>query len=1199
MKKFLGLVVVLFMAVGMSFGQAISVNGGSISGTITDPTGAVVPGASVTITNTDTGSLKVVQADSAGLYGVGPLIPGNYTVTITMAGFEKLNVKTVVRTGTATSGNFKLTLGASSETVEVNAGALQVNTEQAGVSDVITSEQIKNLPVNGRNFLDLAQVEPGVILQSGESFDPTKAGYSAISVGGVSGRTTRILLDGQDITDETVGTTIFNVSAGAIDEFQLNRSTQDVSGDVTSTGQVLVSTNSGTNALHGQVFYQFQDHRALFARALNGQDPQFQRNQFGGAVGGPIIKDKLFFFGNSERIKQDSSSVSPVNAAGLFSAIYQANPTIPSPFRETYSTARLDYNGPFNGHYFIRANYDVNSVASNYGDGYWLYANRDNTPGLAGGADFASGHFTHSFRGSYEKFHNLISDKTAGNTSIYNGIPGFAFYNAAQGLYSGPNYLAPQGTFQSDKQIRYDGSWTKGAHNIRFGYSINRILGGGYASFFGLSPRAREAAATALTGTVTAGNPLGYGCNDIVGGAPCLDDPINGYHLNAVFLGNGQGSFTERPGFGLPGSGVEDWRQGAYVSDNWKVSPSFSLIAGVRWSVDTDRANQDLATPSCTDVDPSLGYTCSGSLFAQWNPNLGASVHQPYANFGPQVGFNFSPGDHKTSVHAGFGIFYESDVFNNTTNARSSIIKEGAFFADRAICSSEGTYIVQFPDGTSTDNVDGTSIQDLCNSSLFVSAPAFIKLQQQYQSITAANALSANGDFVGNTLSVNGVYGAPYRTPYSEQWNGGLQRQIRPGTIITVDYIHNSTLKIGQQIDQNHVGAARYLDKNAANTAIAATTGAFGCTGGSSSAAITCAIAAGATIDDFANNGLDSGNQYLGGYPASYAGATPSNAAFPGQNSQLGNGNFILPIGRSGYDALQIVYKQDKAHPAPGIDHVNIQASYNLSRIVSSSGSPNTSDQFFSGLSYDNDDPNAYMGRSSLDHTNQFTLATILTLKYGPRIGITGGFRSASPTNLTLDDQTATGGIFQSDVTGDGSIGDLAPGTEPGTYMHAIKGSNLQGYISNFNATQAGKLTPAGNALVAAGLFTQAQMVAANATIQQIAALPQPTALNNSAFRSMDINFAYPIRMSRLREGLSLEPSIAFYNVFNFSNFLPNASGILENTTSAGGPVNMDINYLNGPNTYDVLNGNRNQRGSGTFDAGGARSAEFALKLNF
>ncbi len=302
-----------------AFAQAVSVNGGSIQGTITDNSGAVVPGASVTVTGIETGSKATVTTDSRGYWSLGPLNPGDYEVAVTAPGFQKTAVKTVIHTGTATSGNFKLIVGSSAQTVEVNAGAVQLNTDQAGVSDVITGQQIKNLPVNGRNFLDLAQIEPGVILQSGESFDPTKAGYSAISVGGVSGRTTRILLDGQDITDETVGTTIFNVSQGAINEFQLNRSTQDVSGEVTSTGQVLVATNSGTNAFHGQAFYQFQDARAGFAALTGGISAPFQRNQYGGSIGGPIIKDKLFFFANSERIQQ--VNISAATASPTFSAI--------------------------------------------------------------------------------------------------------------------------------------------------------------------------------------------------------------------------------------------------------------------------------------------------------------------------------------------------------------------------------------------------------------------------------------------------------------------------------------------------------------------------------------------------------------------------------------------------------------------------------------------------------------------------------------------------------------------------------------------------------------------------------------------------------------------------------------------------------------------------------------------------------------
>ena len=104
MKRLLGVVTVLFLAMGLGFGQTISVNGGSIQGTITDPTGAIVPGASVTITGVDTGSLKVLTSDSAGFYSLGPLNPGNYLITVVAPGFQKLQVKTVVRTGTATSG---------------------------------------------------------------------------------------------------------------------------------------------------------------------------------------------------------------------------------------------------------------------------------------------------------------------------------------------------------------------------------------------------------------------------------------------------------------------------------------------------------------------------------------------------------------------------------------------------------------------------------------------------------------------------------------------------------------------------------------------------------------------------------------------------------------------------------------------------------------------------------------------------------------------------------------------------------------------------------------------------------------------------------------------------------------------------------------------------------------------------------------
>ena len=1203
MKKFFTLMMFLFAITALSFGQATSVNGGDIQGSITDPSGATVTNATVSILSTDTGSVKTVTTDGAGFYSVGPLNPGSYTVSITAAGFEKLSVKTVVRTGTATPGTFKLTLGSSAETVEVNAGALQVNTDQIGVAGVVTREQIESLPINGRNFLDVAQIQPGVILQSGESFDPTKAGYSAISVGGVSGRTTRILLDGQDITDETVGTTIFNVTTGAIDEFQLNRSTQDVSGEVTSTGQVLVSTRSGTNGFHGQVFYNFQDNNAGFADTTGGFNAPFQRNQFGGFIGGPIIKDKLFFFVDSERIKQDeqgSATTSPT-----FAPIQQAYPFIPSPFRDTYSTGRVDYNGPRGMHFFVRGSYSANSSNSNFGDLYSLYTSRNNVPALVGGLDFTTGHFTHSFRGGYEKFHNLLTDGTTGLTSIYNpttliGSP-VTLLDSQDGFFAGANFLAPQGTFQSDKQFRYDGSWTKGAHTVKFGASMNRILGGGFAAFYGPS-------LYTVFGPASAIDPSN---------AALSADPINGYSAEVYVLGNGNGFFTEKPGFGLSGGGTFDWRSAAYVADTWKVSQSLSLTAGLRWSTDTDRANQDLATPLCSSVDPALQFSgCSSSdgsgntpLFDQFQAGLGKKTHQPYGNFGPQFGFNFSPGDHKTSLHGGIGIYYESDIFNNTSNARSSVVNaNGNYFNYTTVCG--GVNSVSIPGQGAVTSVNGVPLSTICGESIAQAAPQINALKAEYQAASSTGGPNPGYIGVGGGLHSTGIYGAPYLTPYSLQYNGGIQREVAKGVVVSVDYLHNSTLKIPLVIDVNHVGAARYLNTAAAQAAIAATTEAFGCTGGSSAAAINCAIAnqantvhpgQGAQITDFASNGLDSGNQVNGGYPVSYAGgATP---AFGGRNPNVGLGEFILPVGRSGYDALQIVLQQQKAHPAPGIVSSNFQASYSLSRIVnpiSPGTSNNSSDQFFNSLPFDFDDPNTYIGRSTLDHTNELSFGGSLAVKYGLNVGLIGHFFSAAPTSLTLDNSSgASGEIFRTDVTGDGTTGDLVPGTLPGDYMHRIKGAGLNKLINNYNATRAGLPTPAGQALISAGLLTLGQLQALNGVQQQIATAPT-TPLQNPAFRAFDANVSYPIRLSRVREGLSIVPGVAMYNVANLSNF-GRLNGQLANTVTANGSVGTVASFLNGPNTPAVQDGSavRTQRGSGTFDSGAPRSTEFSLKVNF
>jgi Carboxypeptidase regulatory-like domain len=1149
---------------------------GAIQGSITDQSGAAVPNAQVTITNAGTGSSRTSVTDSAGLYNSGSLNPGQYKIEVVAPGFQKLQSTVPVNVNAIAGGNFKLTVGQNSETVTVQAGEVAVNTEQSSVQNTLTTQQIDTLPVNGRNFLDLAQLEPGVQLQSGETFDPTKAGYSALSFSGMAGRTTRIQLDGQDITDETVGTTIFNVSQGAIDQVQISRSTQDVTGDITSTGAVQAATRSGTNSFHGNLFYNFQDHNVGFATE-RGVDTPFQRNQFGGSIGGPVLKDKLFFFVNSERIKQDTGTVSTVGS--LFQNIATQYPFVPSPFRDTYSTARLDYGGWHGIHFFARANYEDNSAVSAFGKGYSIYANRDNTPGIAGGADFSTPHTTHSIRISYEKFHNLIGNDVS-TSSTYYGVPGIEFYYASQGLYSGPNYLAPQQTYQSDKQFRYDGSWIRGAHNIRFGAGFNRILGGGFAGFFSLAPRVSLSSKTLLG--PDASNPLNYGAFGVI-------------------LGNGQGYFTELPGFGAPAGGQGDWRTFAYVADSWKIRPELTVNAGIRWSRDTGRSDSDLAPIPCSAVNTTLtGYQpCtnpSDRLLDQFGPGLGARVNQPNFDFGPQLGFAYSPGGSgKTVIRGGIGVFFENSVFNNVLFDRPFKLAQGRFYATKNLCSAYGNYSFTLP-GTTTvvDNYNGTSIQNLCNNeTIDQSGPAFAALQAQYQqATTASGGVTTNGDYVGNTLAIPtaagyAAYAPNFKTAYATQINIGLQQQIWHGSVLSVDYIHSVTNHIEQAIDTNHIGDARYFDPVAAASAIQATLAAGGY------ATIDEAIAGGATIADFAGNGLDSGTQLNGGYPA------PGTIAFPGINPKVGQGWFQFPSGRAGYDALQVNFRQQARHPLPGVVDSNFEVSYSLSRQVSTTTAPgNTagSDSFFSPNAWDYNQPTRFIGPGSLDRTHIFSFGGSAFLKYGPRVGLIGHIYSSPATNLIMD-TTTTGGagqIFQSDYTGDGSIGDPFPGTNPGSFMRQYNNHNLSQLISRYNAQSAGHLTPAGQTLVNSGLISASQLAALGGVMQPVSTPTGPT-LRNYPFRTMDANFTYPIKLKWLSEVATLEPGVAIYNFANFGNYtLNNYDAEILNSPGA-----TDTNYPNGPFGYSVKDQNRVTRGSGTFDQGDARSTEFQLRFTF
>ena len=1168
----------IFLTSPQAWSQATNTSG-SIQGTITDPSGAILPGAKVVIANAGTKQSKTTTTDSAGFYTSGPLTPGQYTITVTDSGFSQVQATATVQISTISTNNYKLAVGSSAQVVTVEGSGVQINSEQSNVGSVITPQQIQNLPVQGRNFLDLAQLEPGVQLQSGETFDPTKAGYSALSIGGVSGRSTRILLDGSDITDETVGTTIFNVPSGAIGEFELNRSTGDVSGDITSSGSVFVATPSGTNSFHGQGFYFFQDHSVGFSNSGGGVNPPFQRNQFGGYAGGPLLKNKLYFFGDLERIKQDSGQA--VTLSSDFANIQSANPYYGSPFRDTYSVLRLDYDGPKGIHFFARGNYEVNSVASTFGYGYARYANRDNTPGLSAGADFTTGKFTHSFRGGYEKFHNLISD--ASGSGVYNPVPSIFLDIPGSGLQTGPNLLAPQQTYQSEKQLRYDGSWTKGAHTVRYGASMNRILGGGFASFFGLAPEVQTSPGSASN-----------------------NDPTSYLPLLAI-LGNGQGYSTELPAFGKDAGGQGDWRIGFYIADTWKMTPNFTMNAGLRYQRDTGRSDADLAPIPCSEIDSAVFPTapCSGSqlILDQFGPGLGDRVRQPNNELGPQLGIAYAPPtlNGKTVLRAGVGLFYENFVFNNVLFDRPFKLQKGAFFGDTAIvCSALSPVAVN---GKTVAGGDVASLSKLCSEPVGVSGPGFAAVEQAYQSATAAAGAAANGSFVGETLSISQQSGldayAPHNftAPRSVHVNFGIEQQLGNGMTLSADYIHQVTWKFMQSQDVNGQGNASYFDPAAAKAAVQ---NALNSCGVSSvdEAIISCpgieGNGTGASISDFASSGLGAGYDVTGGGPAGGV------AAFPGKNGAVGQGLFQFPNGRSSYDALQVQFKEQRNHPLRGFSATNLEISYNYSRFVTTAAGTSGSDQYFQATSWDWQHPTAHIGRGSLDRPQQLNFGGYATIKRGPQVGLIAHFGSSTPSNLTLDNTNgAAGQIFTTDMTGSGNAqfgytpGQLAPDTNPGAYGRDIHGKSLNNYINRFNAKYAGQLTPAGQVLVTNGILTRAQLVALGGAIQPLAAAPA-NPLTNGMLKEIDANAQWAVKLPKLGDATTLIPSVAFYNVANFANYGANPSGTLLNAADAG-----TTGYVNGPSSFVDKGQFRTERGSGTFNLGGPRTAEFQLKLNF
>lgn len=1171
----LALVVVsLFLPIKMS-GQA-TVGTSSITGTVTDASGAVLSGVKVAITNSGTNETINLTTNGSGAYNSGSLAPGSYKVQISSKGFSTFSQTITVQVGNTGTVNAKLAVGQESTVVEVQGSSIGVNTEQAEVQGVLTSEQVENLPINGRNFLDLAQLEPGVQIQDGQDFDPTKAGYSSISFGGRFGRTARIYVDGVDISDETVGTTTQNIPASAIDEFQLSQSSLDLSNDLTSSGAINVSTRSGTNQVHGEAFGLFRDASAGGAASPGGQSLPFQQQQWGGRLGGPVIKDKLFFFLDGERTKQDSAN--PIVITGPLSP-FSGNWA--QPFRETDLLGKADYTlGKVR--LFYRFSFFTNTLAADAGYGFSVYDNKDWTRSHVVGADFNTGSFTHSIRFSYLKFQNKITDATKGSSLPLANL-GVTLHIGQ--FFSGPNLLAPQNTPQSDHQLKYDGSKSVRSHILRYGVSYNHLQGGGFASFFKNAP---YDSTTYNSTNIAFANTNPYSS---LGAA----DPLN-YPVRTVTVGNGLGYNTLEPAFGFPAGGLgPDNRIGLYFGDSWKIKPNLTLSLGVRYDRDTGRTDSDL--PAIPEIN---------ALY----PGYGNRVQQANKNFAPQLGIAWDPTrSGKTVIRAGIGLYYENVIWNNVLFDRPLRLQNGAFLSYLPACANYQA----LPVATNTGFI--TAPDGVCSSggnpiAIGTAAPAIAAFQALFQSLNPPNLSAHNPNYIGDTLAAGvstplGLFAPNYQSPRSVQMNFGIQRQIRNGMIFSADFLRNVETHSLLGIDVNHVGDVSHFDPTAASQAIAATLAACG------AGSINAAMAPGGCLNlepdptigvqmsDFANYGLTSSNDFGGACATNAFDPLTGNplgrpCAFGGINSAAGAGLFLKPIGRSVYNALQMKLTQNVTRPFRGARAMNFQVSYSLSRFENSggaqaSGTPSESDQDFVIQAIDNNKPNRFFGPSLLDRTHQISFGGYTDVVGGFRLGLIGHFYSPLSGSLIVPNTgLGNGEIFRTDFTGDGSVQDPMPGTHLGSFDRGVNASNINNAISNYNTNYAGQATPAGNALIQSGLMTLKQLQTMNGVAPLIASAPVGQ-VNYAWLKSFDFNLKWRYT---IKERVTIEPSVNFFNLFNFANF--------------DLPSNAMVGLLTGPTTGSV-NGTtsveqeayRVGRGTGVYALGAPRQTEFGLRIEF
>ncbi|MBI4444013.1 MAG: TonB-dependent receptor [Acidobacteria bacterium] len=664
-----GLIVLTFMGQGSLPAQ---VSTGTIAGTVSDATGGVVPGAEITVRNVETGFTRVLTTNERGRYAVPQLPPGSYEITASTAGFQTEVHRGITLTiGREAVVDFSLTVGAVAERVEVTGEAPLIETTTSTVSGMIDSKQMRDIPLNSRSFIELVALQAGAVLTEAASTTSATFGFGRkMSIAGTRDASSSFLLDGANINNVSnspgsAATTVAGVET--VREFRVITNAYDSEYGRHTGGVVSAVTKSGTNELHGSVFEFLRNDNLDAPRwednAFNkGRKQNFRRNQFGAAVGGPIFKDRTFFFGSYEGLREGLGRTTTFNVPsramrnGIVRGVTIPIDPVIKPYLEAYplptepdladGTARL-----------VRAitdttqqNFWTGRIDHRFSDSDFLFGRFviDNAevdqPSLTTSVQprtasrFVTVEETHIFSSqllsrthlSFNRTANIVNDvvlpdfKYPNDFWSFDGgdVPGRISVSGLTGWGGGSTN--PKRHIQNIYEFKEDFNYTRGQHAMKFGGYFERI-------------QFNERSDFNSGGTINFAN---------------LENFLTNTVSNATFV--------------KPGSdNIRGWRQNVtalYFHDDISLRPGLTLNLGVRYEFITVPKEVNGKVANIRNLAPPHVYTVRADQTDIGDPYF---LNPSLKNFAPRVGFAWSPFQSgKSSIRGGFGIFHDQILPN-------------------------------------------------------------------------------------------------------------------------------------------------------------------------------------------------------------------------------------------------------------------------------------------------------------------------------------------------------------------------------------------------------------------------------------------------------------------------------------------------------------------------------------------------------